>query len=61
MKVRISEEEWYPVYSIYKDDGNFINPLIEVSKEKYQEWERIDKEFQRIQMELSRLYKEETV
>lgn len=56
MKIRISKGEWYPVYSHHEDDGDFTNILVVVSKEQFQKWERIDKEFQEMQSELRQLY-----
>jgi hypothetical protein len=57
MKVHIYKDEWYPVYSMITDDP-WNSEYVDLPEDKYKEWDRVFKEFQRIQYEIKQLLKD---
>jgi len=57
MKIQITKDEWYPVYSIEKRPFS-DDLIIEVSKQKLKEWEQVFEAFDKMQIEMRDLMEE---
>lgn len=61
MKIKIDKDEWHPVYYIADDKySKYLQSQepFEVSTEFYEEYKRIHKEFDEMQMKLEDFYEE---
>ena len=60
MKATMNKEEWWPVYSLDADISyvSDYTPLVDVSKELWDEYIEVFKRFDAIQGKLSELYNE---
>ena len=57
MKVKISEDESFPDYSLYGETVGYGH-LIEIDHELYERYTRVSKEYDNLQKELRKLYEE---
>lgn len=48
--------ELYPYFTFYKGDSYFNGTVVEITEEKFQEYENIFKQFKNMQKELKELY-----
>lgn len=55
MKVRIGEDEWYPVFSLHKTDNDNYD-TVDIPDELYERYENALAEFEEVQNIISDLY-----
>ena len=62
MKVEITKEEWWPVYSLDQDTryATPTSPMIEIPKRVWVEYVEAYNKFQIVQTNLAKLYKKNT-
>jgi hypothetical protein len=51
MKVKISQEEWFPVYCI-DEWADYIESEVEISDEQYKRWRKAFEDFKQVQAEI---------
>jgi len=60
MKVSIGEDERYPDYSFYVSiEENFRMKQVNVRKDKIKKWEKIVRDYEKLQEELAELFEEQ--
>ena len=55
MKVAIDKDEWYPVYYLVSSD---YHETTEVNKQVVERWKKVFIEFDKVQEEMRRVYKD---
>ncbi len=58
MKIIIEEYEDYPVYGMRRGkNAGLFEKVVEVSKEQIDNWKKVTKEYENVQLEMRNLYK----